>query len=46
MRVLLDTCTFIWLCFDRLLVATAIGRRLSLLTPDEWMKRYPVSCLW
>jgi PIN domain nuclease of toxin-antitoxin system len=32
--------------FDRLLVATAIGRRLSLLTPDEWMKRYPVSCLW
>ena len=32
--------------FDRLLVATAIGRRLSLLTPDEWVKRYPVSCLW
>ncbi len=32
--------------FDRLLMATAIGRRLSLLTPDEWMKRYPVSCLW
>jgi PIN domain nuclease of toxin-antitoxin system len=32
--------------FDRLLVATAIGRRLSLLTPDEWLKRYPVSCLW
>jgi PIN domain nuclease of toxin-antitoxin system len=32
--------------YDRLLVATAIGRRLSLLTPDEWLKRYPVSCLW
>ena len=32
--------------FDRLLVATAIGRRLSLLTPDEWLKRYPVHCLW
>jgi len=32
--------------FDRLLVATAIGRRLSLLTPDEWLKRYPVSCIW
>lgn len=32
--------------FDRLLVATAIGRRLSLLTPDEWLKSYPVGCLW
>jgi PIN domain nuclease of toxin-antitoxin system len=32
--------------FDRLLVATAISRRISLLTPDEWLKRYPVSCLW
>lgn len=32
--------------FDRLLAATAIGRRVSLLTPDEWLKRYPVSCLW
>ena len=32
--------------FDRLLVATALSRRLSLLTPDEWMKQYPVHCLW
>ncbi len=32
--------------FDRLLAATAIGRRLNLLTPDEWLQRYPVSCLW
>ena len=32
--------------FDRLLAATAIGRRLSLVTPDEWLQRYPVCCLW
>ncbi|MEI8244113.1 MAG: type II toxin-antitoxin system VapC family toxin [bacterium] len=32
--------------FDRLLVATALGRRISLITPDEWLKQYPVHCLW
>ena len=32
--------------FDRLLVATAINRRFSLLTPDEWLHQYPVHCVW
>ena len=32
--------------FDRLLVAQALEERLSIVTPDEQVKRYPVSVLW
>jgi PIN domain nuclease of toxin-antitoxin system len=32
--------------FDRLLVATAIEESATVVTPDEWIRRYPVSCLW
>ena len=32
--------------FDRLLVAQALEERLSIVTPDAHIKRYPVSVLW
>lgn len=32
--------------FDRLLVSVALNRNLTIVTPDEWIKRYPVSTLW
>lgn len=32
--------------FDRLLVSVALNRNLTILTPDEWIRRYPVSTLW
>lgn len=32
--------------FDRLLVSQAIDEGLTLLTPDEWIHRYPVKFLW
>ena len=32
--------------FDRLLVAQAIVRNMILVTPDEYIHRYPVSTLW
>lgn len=32
--------------FDRLLVAAAINRNATILTPDEAIGQYPVSCRW
>lgn len=32
--------------FDRLLVSQAIDESLTLLTPDEWIHKYPVTVLW
>ncbi|MCG5055423.1 MAG: type II toxin-antitoxin system VapC family toxin [Myxococcales bacterium] len=32
--------------FDRLLVSQAIEGGLTLVTPDEWIHRYPVNVLW
>ncbi len=32
--------------FDRLLVATALGSNATILTPDEAIRQYPVSCRW
>ena len=32
--------------FDRLLVAAAINANATILTPDEAVHRYPVSCKW
>ena len=32
--------------FDRLLVATALRANAMILTPDEAIRRYPVSCRW
>lgn len=32
--------------FDRLLVAVALGSNATILTPDEAVRQYPVSCLW
>lgn len=32
--------------FDRLLVSQAIDEGLTLLTPDEWIHKYPVKVLW
>lgn len=32
--------------FDRLLVATAINAGATILTPDEALAAYPVSCRW
>ena len=32
--------------FDRLLVATAIRANAIILTPDDAVHRYPVSCRW
>lgn len=32
--------------FDRMLICQAIGQGLTLLTPDPWIHRYPVSILW
>ena len=32
--------------FDRLLVAAALGATATILTPDEAIHRYPVSCRW
>lgn len=32
--------------FDRLLVSAALNHNLTILTPDEWIRRYPVSTLW
>ena len=32
--------------FDRLLVSAALGRNATILTPDEAVRQYPVSCRW
>ena len=32
--------------FDRLLVAAALGSNATILTPDEAIRQYPVSCRW
>ena len=32
--------------FDRLLVAAALNRSATILTPDEAIHRYPASCRW
>ncbi len=32
--------------FDRLLVATALGANATILTPDDAIRQYPVSCRW
>ena len=32
--------------FDRLLVAAALGAGSTILTPDEAIRQYPVSCRW
>ncbi len=32
--------------FDRLLVAAALGANATILTPDEAVRQYPVSCRW
>lgn len=32
--------------FDRLLVAAALGHNATILTPDEAVRQYPVSCRW
>jgi len=32
--------------FDRLLIAQAIGEKLTLITADEHIHRYEVACLW
>lgn len=32
--------------FDRLLVAVALGANATILTPDEAVRQYPVSCRW
>ncbi len=32
--------------FDRLLVAAAIRANATILTPDDAVQRYPVSCRW
>ena len=32
--------------FDRILVCQAIVHGLAILTPDEWITRYPVRVLW
>ena len=31
---------------DRILVATALAEGLSILTPDEEIKKYPVTTIW
>jgi len=32
--------------FDRILVCQAIVHGLAILTPDEWITRYPVNVIW
>ena len=32
--------------FDRLLIASALEEGATLVTPDEWVRRYPVPCIW
>jgi PIN domain nuclease of toxin-antitoxin system len=32
--------------FDRLLVASALEENATIVTPDEAIRRYPVSCVW
>jgi len=32
--------------FDRMLVAQARVHDLEIVTPDQWISRYPVKCLW
>ena len=32
--------------FDRMLICQAIAHGLAILTPDEWIVRYPVRVLW
>jgi PIN domain nuclease of toxin-antitoxin system len=32
--------------FDRLLVAQAIEESLTVVTPDSWIRHYPVATLW
>jgi PIN domain nuclease of toxin-antitoxin system len=32
--------------FDRMLICQAIAHGLAILTPDEWITRYPVRVLW
>lgn len=50
MRLLIDTCTFLWLAaddpFDRGLVSQAILHGMTLVTPDADLARYPAPTLW
>ena len=57
MMYLLDTCAFIWYLqelplihgdpFDRLIIATAMREKLTILTDDEKIIRYPnVKVVW
>ena len=32
--------------FDRMLICQAIAHSLAILTPDEWIARYPVRVVW
>jgi PIN domain nuclease of toxin-antitoxin system len=32
--------------FDRLLVSAALEDSLPIVTPDGWIHRYPVECIW
>jgi len=32
--------------FDRLLVSQALDESLTLVTPDEWIHKYPVAVVW
>jgi PIN domain nuclease of toxin-antitoxin system len=32
--------------FDRMLICQAIAEGLAILTPDEWIARYPVRVIW
>jgi PIN domain nuclease of toxin-antitoxin system len=32
--------------FDRMLICQAIAHGLAILTPEEWIGRYPVRVLW
>jgi PIN domain nuclease of toxin-antitoxin system len=32
--------------FDRLLVATALEEEATIVTPDDWIQRYPIPWTW
>jgi len=43
MKILLDTCDFLWL--DRMLVCQALAHGLTLASSDPLIRQYPVTLL-
>jgi hypothetical protein len=47
LRHISDGCVFVWLRAEpHLPVSAALENSLPIVTPDEWIQRYPVQWIW